>query len=80
MLTINADQHSLFQNYHRPGEEKRMVVFCVPALMATGWPPAQTTPETFYAPNRSSWAAAPVRRQVRYGAPHTSAVAMLPIS
>lgn len=26
MLTINADQHSLMRNFHRPGEEKRMVV------------------------------------------------------
>lgn len=26
MLTINADQHPLFKNYHRPGDEKRMVV------------------------------------------------------
>ncbi|WP_427183604.1 SOS response-associated peptidase [Bordetella bronchialis] len=26
MLTINADQHPLFKDYHRPGDEKRMVV------------------------------------------------------
>ncbi|WP_026350250.1 SOS response-associated peptidase [Bordetella sp. FB-8] len=26
MLTINADQHPLFREYHRTGEEKRMVV------------------------------------------------------
>ncbi|WP_225591504.1 hypothetical protein [Achromobacter sp. ACM01] len=26
MLTINADQDSLFQNYHQAGKEKRMVV------------------------------------------------------
>lgn len=26
MLTINADQHPLWQNYHRPGDEKRSVV------------------------------------------------------
>ncbi|ARP90342.1 DUF159 family protein [Bordetella genomosp. 9] len=26
MLTINADQHPLFKHYHRPGDEKRMVV------------------------------------------------------
>lgn len=26
MLTINADQHPLFQLYHKPGDEKRMVV------------------------------------------------------
>ena len=26
MLTINADEHSLMRNFHRPGDEKRMVV------------------------------------------------------
>jgi putative SOS response-associated peptidase YedK len=26
MLTINADHHPLFKDYHRPGDEKRMVV------------------------------------------------------
>jgi putative SOS response-associated peptidase YedK len=26
MLTINADEHPLFKNYHRPEKEKRMVV------------------------------------------------------
>jgi putative SOS response-associated peptidase YedK len=26
MLTINADHHAMFRNYHRPNEEKRMVV------------------------------------------------------
>ena len=26
MLTVNADTHELMCNYHRPGEEKRMVV------------------------------------------------------
>lgn len=26
MLTINADHHALLRDYHRPGEEKRMVV------------------------------------------------------
>lgn len=26
MLTLNADNHSLMRNFHRPGEEKRMVV------------------------------------------------------
>ncbi|SKC84773.1 SOS response associated peptidase (SRAP) [Burkholderia sp. CF099] len=36
MLTINADQHSLFQNYHRPGEEKRMVVI-LPAGAYGDW-------------------------------------------
>ena len=25
MLTINADEHSLMRNFHRPGDEKRMV-------------------------------------------------------
>ena len=26
MLTINADEHLLMRNFHRPGDEKRMVV------------------------------------------------------
>ena len=26
MLTINADDHVLMRNYHKPGDEKRMVV------------------------------------------------------
>ena len=30
MLTINADQHALMRNYHKPGDEKRMVVILPP--------------------------------------------------
>ena len=30
MLTINADAHPLMQQYHKPGEEKRMVVVLAP--------------------------------------------------
>jgi putative SOS response-associated peptidase YedK len=30
MLTINADDHPLFKRFHKPGEEKRMVVFLEP--------------------------------------------------
>lgn len=26
MLTVNADDHEFMRNYHRPGDEKRMVV------------------------------------------------------
>ena len=26
MLTINADEHPLMRNFHKPGDEKRMVV------------------------------------------------------
>lgn len=26
MLTVNADDHALMQNFHKPGSEKRMVV------------------------------------------------------
>jgi putative SOS response-associated peptidase YedK len=26
MLTVNADHHEVMQNFHRPGDEKRMVV------------------------------------------------------
>ena len=31
MLTVNADAHPLMQRFHRPGEEKRMVVILAPA-------------------------------------------------
>lgn len=31
MLTINADGHPLMQRFHRPEEEKRMVVLLQPA-------------------------------------------------
>jgi len=30
MLTINADNHPLMRNFHRPEEEKRMVVILAP--------------------------------------------------
>ena len=36
MLTINADQHPLFRDYHRAGEEKRMVVI-LPAGAYGDW-------------------------------------------
>ena len=26
MLTVNADDHELFKHFHKPGDEKRMVV------------------------------------------------------
>ena len=32
MLTINADAHPLMQQFHKPGEEKRMVVVLAPQL------------------------------------------------
>jgi putative SOS response-associated peptidase YedK len=32
MLTINADNHPLMQQFHKPGEEKRMVVVLAPQL------------------------------------------------
>jgi len=44
MLTINADQHALMRNYHKPGDEKRMVVI-LPAGEYDDWlsaPPART--------------------------------------
>ena len=31
MLTINADDHPLMRNFHRPEDEKRMVVILAPA-------------------------------------------------
>lgn len=36
MLTINADDHSLMRQFHRPGDEKRMLVFLEPDEYA-GW-------------------------------------------
>jgi putative SOS response-associated peptidase YedK len=30
MVTINADDHPLMRNYHRPGDEKRMIVILKP--------------------------------------------------
>jgi hypothetical protein len=30
MLTVNADEHPLMRRFHRPGEEKRMVVVLDP--------------------------------------------------
>jgi putative SOS response-associated peptidase YedK len=36
MLTINADQHALMRNFHKPGEEKRMVVI-LPAAAQDDW-------------------------------------------
>ena len=32
MLTVNADDHALMRNFHRPGHEKRMVVVLPQAL------------------------------------------------
>jgi len=34
MLTINADDHALMRNMHRPNEEKRMVVILPRAVQA----------------------------------------------
>ena len=31
MLTVNADAHPLMRNYHKPDDEKRMVVILPPA-------------------------------------------------
>lgn len=36
MLTVNADDHPLMRNYHRPGDEKRMVVI-LPAGAYRDW-------------------------------------------
>lgn len=44
MLTINADEHALMRNFHKPGDEKRMVVI-LPTGSYDDWltvPPAQT--------------------------------------
>ncbi|NML86589.1 SOS response-associated peptidase [Polaromonas sp.] len=44
MLTINADQHALMRDFHKPGDEKRMVVI-LPSGAYDEWlnaPPAQT--------------------------------------
>ena len=36
MLTVNADDHALMRNYHKPGDEKRMVVI-LPRGLYNGW-------------------------------------------
>ncbi len=36
MLTINADHHSLMRNFHKPGDEKRMVVI-LPEVAYDDW-------------------------------------------
>lgn len=36
MLTINADNHELLRDYHRPSDEKRMVVV-LPAGAYDAW-------------------------------------------
>lgn len=44
MLTINADEHGLMRNFHKPGDEKRMVVI-LPTGLYDDWltvPPART--------------------------------------
>ena len=60
MLTINADNHPLMQQFHKPGEEKRMVVILAPqhyqAWLAAGpaealgflrpWPAEQLVTQT----------------------------------
>ena len=40
MLTINADEHLLMRNFHRPGDEKRMVVI-LPEERYVDWLAAQ---------------------------------------
>jgi putative SOS response-associated peptidase YedK len=36
MLTVNADEHAFMRNYHRPDDEKRMVVI-LPAGLYSDW-------------------------------------------
>lgn len=36
MLTINADDHALMRNYHKPADEKRMVVI-LPEASYSDW-------------------------------------------
>jgi putative SOS response-associated peptidase YedK len=43
MLTINADQHDLMKQFHKPGDEKRMLVL-VPPVRHTDW--LRATPQT----------------------------------
>jgi putative SOS response-associated peptidase YedK len=35
MLTVNANNHALMQNFHRPQDEKRMVVILSPDYFDT---------------------------------------------
>ena len=41
MLTINADDHEFFKNFHKPQDEKRMVVI-LQEDQQEGWPNALT--------------------------------------
>jgi putative SOS response-associated peptidase YedK len=36
MLTVNADEHSLMKRFHKPGDEKRMLVILHPEQYQ-GW-------------------------------------------
>jgi len=36
MLTVNADDHAFMRNYHKPGDEKRMVVI-LPQGLYNDW-------------------------------------------
>lgn len=48
MLTINADQHSLMNQFHKPDEEKRMVAILRPAQYQ-GWLRGEIKPEAVLA-------------------------------
>ncbi len=61
MLTINADEHALMRQYHKPGEEKRMVVVLPPDsyqdwLMA---PVEQSMAFMRPCPAKALWSSAP---------------------
>ena len=45
MLTINADAHPLMNRFHKPGDEKRMLVLLEPAQYR-GWLEGELVNET----------------------------------
>lgn len=45
MLTVNADQHPLMKNFHRPEDEKRMVVILNEEDFDAWLDPTHTAPE-----------------------------------
>lgn len=50
MLTINADDHPLMQRFHKPGDEKRMVVILTPEDYASWLHAGPDTARSFFTP------------------------------
>ena len=68
MLTINADEHPLMRRFHKPGDEKRMVVLLPPeridAWLDSGW---QDAPAFFVPYPADALCAQPAPKATRQG-------------